>query len=97
MSFTTFAQHAFSLAMNAQSASDAPPRISVSLLRQELLHRIGGDSATIERAEFIYEHRWRVGDLLLWDNRCTLHARRDFDPNENRWLRRVTIQGERPV
>lgn len=52
--------------------------------------------ATIERPEFIYEHRWRVGDLVLWDNRCTLHARRDFDPNERRWLRRVTIRGERP-
>ena len=53
--------------------------------------------AIIERPEFIYEHRWRVGDLVLWDNRCSLHARRDFDPNENRWLRRVTIQGERPA
>jgi len=51
---------------------------------------------TIERPEFVYEHRWRVGDLLLWDNRCTLHARRDFDPNERRWLRRVTIRGDKP-
>jgi len=51
---------------------------------------------TIERPDFIYEHPWRVGDLVLWDNRCSLHARRDFDPAENRWLRRVTIQGERP-
>ena len=52
---------------------------------------------TQERPEFVYEHRWRVGDLLLWDNRCALHARRDFDPNERRWLRRVTIKGERPA
>ena len=51
---------------------------------------------TLERPEFVYEHRWRVGDLLLWDNRCTLHARRDFDPGEQRWLRRVTIRGDRP-
>jgi len=51
---------------------------------------------TIERPQFIYEHRWRVGDLLLWDNRCTLHARRDFNPDENRWMRRVTIRGDRP-
>jgi taurine dioxygenase len=51
---------------------------------------------TLERPEFIYEHRWRVGDVLLWDNRCTLHARRDFDANENRWMRRVTIRGDRP-
>ena len=51
---------------------------------------------TLERADFTYEHRWRVGDLLLWDNRCTLHARRDFDPGESRWMRRVTIKGDRP-
>ena len=51
---------------------------------------------TIERPEFVYEHRWRVGDVLLWDNRCTLHARRDFDPNARRWMRRVTIRGDRP-
>ncbi|OGA60575.1 MAG: hypothetical protein A3G81_08890 [Betaproteobacteria bacterium RIFCSPLOWO2_12_FULL_65_14] len=51
---------------------------------------------TLERPEFIYEHRWRVGDVLLWDNRCTLHARRDFDPHERRWMRRVTIRGDKP-
>jgi taurine dioxygenase len=51
---------------------------------------------TIERPEFIHEHRWKVGDILLWDNRCTLHARRDFNPNENRWMRRVTIKGDEP-
>ena len=51
----------------------------------------------LEQPQFIYEHRWRVGDLVLWDNRCTLHARRDFDANESRWLRRVTIRGDKPV
>jgi taurine dioxygenase len=50
-----------------------------------------------ERREFIYEHVWRVGDLLMWDNRCTLHARTDFRPHERRLLRRVTILGEKPV
>jgi taurine dioxygenase len=52
---------------------------------------------TLEQPEFVYEHRWRVGDLLMWDNRCTVHARRDFDSNESRWLRRVTIKGDRPT
>jgi alpha-ketoglutarate-dependent taurine dioxygenase len=50
-----------------------------------------------ERREFIYEHVWRVGDLVIWDNRCTLHARTDFSPNERRLMRRVTILGEKPV
>ena len=50
-----------------------------------------------ERRDFIYEHVWRPGDLLMWDNRCTLHARTDFSPGERRLLRRVTILGEKPV
>jgi taurine dioxygenase len=50
-----------------------------------------------ERPEFVYEHVWRPGDLLMWDNRCTLHARTDFSPDERRLMRRVTILGERPV
>jgi alpha-ketoglutarate-dependent taurine dioxygenase len=33
----------------------------------------------------------------MWDNRCTLHARTDFSPNERRLMRRVTILGEKPV
>jgi taurine dioxygenase len=45
-----------------------------------------------EKPELLYTHRWRVGDLLLWDNRCTIHARTDFDPNERRHLRRFTLQ-----
>jgi taurine dioxygenase len=50
-----------------------------------------------EQPEFIYEHVWRPHDLLLWDNRCTLHARTDFSADERRLLRRLTILGERPV
>lgn len=51
----------------------------------------------IERPEFMYVHKWRVGDVLLWDNRCSAHARTDFDPNERRHLRRFTVQGEQPI
>ena len=41
---------------------------------------------------FIYAHKWRVGDLVMWDNRCLLHARTDFSRDERRLLRRVTIE-----
>ena len=46
----------------------------------------------IEQPQFIYEHKWKVGDLILWDNRCTLHARTDFSDQERRLLRRVVVQ-----
>jgi taurine dioxygenase len=48
-----------------------------------------------EQREFIYEHVWRPYDVLLWDNRCTLHARTDFSDKERRLLRRHVVQGER--
>lgn len=50
----------------------------------------------IERRDFVYEHVWQKGDLLMWDNRCTQHARTDFPENETRLLRRVGLEGDKP-
>ena len=50
-----------------------------------------------ERPEIIYEHVWRPGDLVVWDNRCTNHARTDFAPTERRLLRRTAVQGTAPA
>src|SRR5258706_9056334 len=47
-----------------------------------------------ERREFIFEHVWRLGDFVMWDNRCTTHARTDFPKDERRLLRRCTVEGE---
>jgi taurine dioxygenase len=48
------------------------------------------------RDEFIYRHRWRVGDLIMWDNRCTLHrALMDYShESDRRHMLRTTILGE---
>jgi taurine dioxygenase len=46
-----------------------------------------------EKREFVYEHVWRVGDLLLWDNRCSSHARTDFPSTERRLMLRTTVEG----
>ena len=49
------------------------------------------------RHENIYRHRWQVGDLLMWDNRCTMHyAVRDYDDNMPRLLNRTTAAGTKP-
>jgi len=48
--------------------------------------------------EFVYTHRWRVGDLVMWDNRCTMHKRETFDAGSRRIMHRTQIKGEvRPV
>lgn len=49
----------------------------------------------IERRD--YEHVWRLGDYVLWDNRCSAHARTDFPANQRRLLKRGKIAGERLI
>jgi taurine dioxygenase len=46
------------------------------------------------RPEFVYRHQWRQHDIVLWDNRCTLHmALGDFDPAQRRRMERTTVMG----
>jgi taurine dioxygenase len=47
--------------------------------------------ATQER--FTFKQEWKVGDLILWDNRCTLHRRDPFDPKARRLMHRTQIKG----
>jgi len=50
--------------------------------------------AHIERDDLRYQHRWRVGDLLLWDNRSTMHRRDPFDSATRRVMHRTQIKGK---
>lgn len=46
---------------------------------------------------FTWAHRWQVGDLVVWDNRCVMHRRDPFDPQARRIMHRAQCEGERPV
>ena len=49
------------------------------------------------RAEFIYRHKWRVNDMIFWDNRCTMHyALADYDFSVRRHMHRTTVAGDAP-
>ena len=48
------------------------------------------------RAEIAWAHRWRPGDLVLWDNRCTMHRRDPFDAASRRVMHRTRVKGEAP-
>jgi alpha-ketoglutarate-dependent taurine dioxygenase len=51
-----------------------------------------------QQPRFVYRHRWREGDAVLWDNRCTQHCATGFD--ESRYVRlmhRTTLEGDTPV
>lgn len=52
--------------------------------------------AHASRPEFVWGHEWRVGDTLIWDNRCLIHRRDPFDPDARRMMHRVQLKGERP-
>lgn len=48
------------------------------------------------KPEFVWTQQWRVGDVLIWDNRCTMHRRDSFDSGARRLLHRTQIKGDRP-
>ena len=63
------------------------PAAGRSLLDSLIVH------ATDER--FVYRHVWRAHDIIMWDNRCTMHAVEPFDNvNIRRIMHRVTLVGE---
>ena len=68
---------------------DLPPADGAALL--ETLF------AAIERPDCVYEHVWQKGDLIVWDNRCAQHARRNFPADQTRLMRRIGIAGDVPV
>src|SRR5262252_5424842 len=47
--------------------------------------------ALATQRQFVYQHRWRLGDLVMWDNRCTMHRGRPYDDTQRRVLHRTTV------
>ena len=69
--------------------------LSASLLdkSEKLLDEVWAHAT---RKEHTWHHRWRVGDVLMWDNRCTMHRRDAFDPAARRVMHRTQIKGSKP-
>lgn len=54
--------------------------------------------AHIHAHDFVWTQEWQAGDLVIWDNRCTLHRRSQLDPSTRRYMHRTQVQDEvRPV
>jgi len=60
---------------------------------EALLDRLWAHCA---KPEFSWTHRWAVGDMLIWDNRCAIHRRDGFDGRERRVMHRTQIKGDVP-
>ena len=54
-------------------------------------------TAFSEQPKYMYRHVWEPHDVLMWDNRCTVHAVTPHDPDERRVMHRTTIVGNEPV
>jgi taurine dioxygenase len=52
--------------------------------------------AHVDQPRFCYEHVWAMGDVVIWDNRCTLHRRDAFDSAERRVLYAAQVEGHKP-
>jgi taurine dioxygenase len=52
--------------------------------------------AHVSQARYAWHHQWRVGDVLIWDNRCAMHRRDSFDDNKRRIMHRTQIKGNKP-
>ena len=77
------ARRSLYVASHASRIVDWPLPEGRLLLRELIEHATG--------SQFVYRHRWRVGDLVIWDNRATMHRARPFeDTKDRRELRRVT-------
>ena len=63
----------------------------IGLPEQESRALLGRIADHAEKPEFMYRHQWRVGDILMWDNRCSTHARMDFDGSQRRLMKRIAL------
>lgn len=76
-------------------ASHAGAILGMPVPEALLLLRDLTEHATHER--FVHVHQWEVGDLVIWDNRQTMHRARPFPEHERRDMRRTTLAGEGPT
>ena len=71
---------------------------SVEGLGEEASRRLIEElSAFAAQPQYMYRHVWERHDVLMWDNRCTVHAVTPHDPKERRVMHRTTIVGSEPV
>ncbi len=77
-----------------------PSRIDhiVGMGREESWALVDRLVAHATQPQFTYRHKWRQGDIVIWDNRCLMHkANGDYAEHESRFMQRIIVEGEIPV
>ena len=76
-------------------SSHAGGILGMPMAEARILLRDLNEHAT--QPKFVYAHRWRSGDLVMWDNRQVMHRVRRYDDDQPRDMRRTTVAGDRPT
>jgi alpha-ketoglutarate-dependent 2,4-dichlorophenoxyacetate dioxygenase len=76
-------------------SSHAGTILGMPMAEARILLRDLNEHAT--QPKFVYAHTWRVGDIVMWDNRQVMHRVRRYDDNQPRDMRRTTVAGESPT
>ena len=76
-------------------SSHAGTILGMPVAEARILLRDLNEHAT--QPKFVYAHRWRLGDIVMWDNRQVMHRVRRYDDNQPRDMRRTTVAGDRPT
>ena len=76
-------------------ASHAGAILGMPMAEARILLRDLNEHAT--QPKFVYAHTWRLGDLVMWDNRQVMHRVRRYDDDQPRDMRRTTVAGDRPT
>ena len=74
---------------HAFSVEGMEPRAGLALIERLVAHCTAPGR--------VYRHRWRVGDVLIWDNRQMLHRAQGFDGRSRRVMHHVRVAGTEPV
>ena len=74
-----------------------PSNYIVGIPNEESEHLLDRLWAHATQPKYAWIHKWRAGDLVLWDNRCCMHYRTEIDTAQRRVMHRTTIKGEVPV
>jgi alpha-ketoglutarate-dependent 2,4-dichlorophenoxyacetate dioxygenase len=76
-------------------SSHAGAILGMPMAEARILLRDLNEHAT--QPKFVYAHQWRLGDIVMWDNRQVMHRVRRYDDTQPRDMRRTTVAGDRPT
>ena len=76
-------------------SSHAGAILGMSMPEARILLRDLNEHAT--QPQFVYVHKWKLHDLVMWDNRQTMHRVRRYDETQPRDMRRTTVAGDAPT